>query len=201
MIISQPKTSFLWVVFDVDHNFEGPRAPKAHLDTAKETVVSEKTPPLQAGKGKRERRSSLTAGGSQEAGAPPKRPARSQQGNPSAYGPGRREAAAASAAGRPDKAPEARARKRNMRSPAQLASDKAEAAPSKQQARSEGTRQEVARRGAEIEARTAGGAAVARPRPPVTPVGARSMALYRRPHRGLRSCRSMKAQSGNAIAN
>ena len=64
-----------------------------------------------------------------------------------------------------------------MRSPAQLASDKAEAAPSKQQARSEGTRQEVARRGAEIEARTAGGAAVARPRPPVTPVGARSMAL------------------------
>ena len=33
-----------------------------------------------------------------------------------------------------------------MRSPAQLASDKAEAAPSKQQARSEGTRQEVARR-------------------------------------------------------
>ena len=33
MIISQPKTSFLGVVFDVDHDFEGPRAPKAHPDT------------------------------------------------------------------------------------------------------------------------------------------------------------------------
>ena len=33
VIISQPKTSFLGVVFDVDHDFEGPRAPKAHLDT------------------------------------------------------------------------------------------------------------------------------------------------------------------------
>ena len=29
VIISQPKTSFLGVVFDVDHDFEGPRAPKA----------------------------------------------------------------------------------------------------------------------------------------------------------------------------
>ena len=33
VIISQPKTSFLGVVFDVDHDFEGPRAPKAHPDT------------------------------------------------------------------------------------------------------------------------------------------------------------------------
>ena len=32
MIISQPKTSFLGVVFDGDHDFEGPRSPKAHLD-------------------------------------------------------------------------------------------------------------------------------------------------------------------------
>ena len=27
--ISQPKISFLGVVFDVDHDFEGPRAPKS----------------------------------------------------------------------------------------------------------------------------------------------------------------------------
>ena len=33
MIISQPKTPFLGVVFDGDHDFEGPRFPKAHLDT------------------------------------------------------------------------------------------------------------------------------------------------------------------------
>ena len=33
VIIIQPKTSFLGIVFDVDHDFEGPRAPKAHLDT------------------------------------------------------------------------------------------------------------------------------------------------------------------------
>ena len=33
VIISQPKTSFLGAVFDVDHDFEGPRASKAHLDT------------------------------------------------------------------------------------------------------------------------------------------------------------------------
>ena len=33
VIISQPKTSFLGVVFDVDHDFEGHRAPKAHPDT------------------------------------------------------------------------------------------------------------------------------------------------------------------------
>ena len=46
MIISQPKPSFLGVVFDVDHNFEGPRAPKARLDTAKEKLCSKKTHPL-----------------------------------------------------------------------------------------------------------------------------------------------------------
>ena len=33
MIISQPKTSSLGVVFDVDHDSEGPRGPKAHLGT------------------------------------------------------------------------------------------------------------------------------------------------------------------------
>ena len=33
MILSQPKTSFLGVVFDGDHDFVGPRSPKAHLDT------------------------------------------------------------------------------------------------------------------------------------------------------------------------
>ena len=33
VIISQTKTSFLGVVFDEDHDFEGPRAPKAHLYT------------------------------------------------------------------------------------------------------------------------------------------------------------------------
>ena len=32
MIIIQTKTSFLGVVFDVDHDSEGPRAPKAHPD-------------------------------------------------------------------------------------------------------------------------------------------------------------------------
>ena len=33
VIISKPKTSFLGAVFDVDHDFEGPSAPKAHSDT------------------------------------------------------------------------------------------------------------------------------------------------------------------------
>ena len=42
MIISQPKTSFLGVVFDVDHDFEGPRAPRAHLDTV---LTKSVTPP------------------------------------------------------------------------------------------------------------------------------------------------------------
>eukprot|EP00964_Phaeocystis_antarctica_P074370 scaffold45716_cov53-Phaeocystis_antarctica.AAC.1 len=32
-MISQPKTPFLGVVFDGDHDFEGPRSPKAHFDT------------------------------------------------------------------------------------------------------------------------------------------------------------------------
>ena len=35
----------LGVVFDVDHDFEGPRAPKAHLDTVLTKTV---TPPAQA---------------------------------------------------------------------------------------------------------------------------------------------------------
>ena len=33
VIISQLKKMFLGVVFDVDHDFEGPRAPKAYPDT------------------------------------------------------------------------------------------------------------------------------------------------------------------------
>ena len=33
MIIIQPKIPFLGVVFDEDHDFEGPRFPKTHLDT------------------------------------------------------------------------------------------------------------------------------------------------------------------------
>ena len=33
ILISRKTTSFLGVVFDVDHDFEGPRASKAHLDT------------------------------------------------------------------------------------------------------------------------------------------------------------------------
>ena len=46
VINSQPKIPFLGVVFDVDHDFEGPRAPKAHLDTVKyKPVTSPGTPP------------------------------------------------------------------------------------------------------------------------------------------------------------
>ena len=33
VIINQPISRFLGVIFDGDHDFEGPRAPKAHLDT------------------------------------------------------------------------------------------------------------------------------------------------------------------------
>ena len=33
MIIIQPKKPFMGVIFDEDHDFEGPRAPKAHPDT------------------------------------------------------------------------------------------------------------------------------------------------------------------------
>ena len=46
MIISQKKTSFLGVVFDVDHDFEGLRAPKAHLDTVKYKPVASPGTPL-----------------------------------------------------------------------------------------------------------------------------------------------------------
>ena len=35
----EPKTSFMGVVFDVDHDFEGPRAPKAHLDTVNTNLL------------------------------------------------------------------------------------------------------------------------------------------------------------------
>ena len=40
VIISQPILRFLGVVFDVDHDSEGPRAPKAHLDTVMTTLSS-----------------------------------------------------------------------------------------------------------------------------------------------------------------
>ena len=46
VIISQPKTSFLGVVFDVDHDFEGPRAPKAHLDTVNRNLSHHLAPPF-----------------------------------------------------------------------------------------------------------------------------------------------------------
>ena len=46
MIISEPKTSFLGVVFDVDHDFEGPRAPKAHLDTVNTNLLDHLPPPF-----------------------------------------------------------------------------------------------------------------------------------------------------------
>ena len=48
VIKSQPKTSFLGSVFDVDHDFEGPRAPKAHLDTVKYKPIESPAPPLYA---------------------------------------------------------------------------------------------------------------------------------------------------------
>ena len=42
VIISQPILRFLGVIFDRDHDFEGPRSPKAHLDT----VLSKPVTPL-----------------------------------------------------------------------------------------------------------------------------------------------------------
>ena len=42
VLIIHPKTSFLGVVFNVDHDFEGPRGPKPHLDTVLTKPV---TPP------------------------------------------------------------------------------------------------------------------------------------------------------------
>ena len=49
MIISQPKIPFLGVVFDVDHDFEGPRAPKAHLDTVNRNLLHHLAPPFNVG--------------------------------------------------------------------------------------------------------------------------------------------------------
>ena len=46
VIISQPKTSFLGVVFDVDHDSEGPRAPKAHLNTVNTNLSHHPRPPF-----------------------------------------------------------------------------------------------------------------------------------------------------------
>ena len=40
VIISQPIFRFLGVIFDLDHDFEGPRAPKAHLDTVLRNLSS-----------------------------------------------------------------------------------------------------------------------------------------------------------------
>ena len=39
------------VVFDVDHDFEGPRAPKAHLDTVKYKPVTSPGTPLYSSSG------------------------------------------------------------------------------------------------------------------------------------------------------
>ena len=47
VIISQPNTSFLGMIFDVDHDFEGPRSPRAHLDTV---LGSQGTKPVDWGK-------------------------------------------------------------------------------------------------------------------------------------------------------
>ena len=49
MLISQPKTSFLGVGFDGDHDFEGPRVPKAHLDTVNTNLSHQVAPPEQVG--------------------------------------------------------------------------------------------------------------------------------------------------------
>ena len=40
VIISQPKNSFMGVIFDVDHDFEGPRSPRAHLGTVLRNLSS-----------------------------------------------------------------------------------------------------------------------------------------------------------------
>jgi hypothetical protein len=45
VIIIQPKHTFLGVIFDEGHDFEGRRAPKAHLDTVLTKPVA---PPGQA---------------------------------------------------------------------------------------------------------------------------------------------------------
>ena len=45
MIISQTKTPFLGVVFNGDHDFEGPRSLKAHLDTVKYKPTAPHGPP------------------------------------------------------------------------------------------------------------------------------------------------------------
>ena len=40
VIISQPIFRFLGVIFDGDHDFEGPRSPSAHLDTVLRNLSS-----------------------------------------------------------------------------------------------------------------------------------------------------------------
>ena len=40
VIISQPIFRFLGVIFDEDHDFEGPRSPIAHLDTVLRNLLS-----------------------------------------------------------------------------------------------------------------------------------------------------------------
>ena len=46
MIISQTKNPFLRVIFDEDHDFEGLRAPKVHLDTVLTKYVTPPGPAL-----------------------------------------------------------------------------------------------------------------------------------------------------------
>ena len=45
VIISQPIFGFLGVVFDGDHDFEGLRSPRAHLDTVLRNLLSHPRPP------------------------------------------------------------------------------------------------------------------------------------------------------------
>ena len=48
MIISQPIFRFVGVVFDGDHDFEGPRDPKAHLDTVNRNLLDHLGRPFNA---------------------------------------------------------------------------------------------------------------------------------------------------------
>ena len=45
VIISQPIFRFLGVIFDGDHDFEGLRSPRAHLDTVLRNLLSHSRPP------------------------------------------------------------------------------------------------------------------------------------------------------------
>ena len=55
-IIRKPIFRFLGVIFDGDHDFEGPRSPKAHLDTVLTKPVTPPGHPLYARETARPRR-------------------------------------------------------------------------------------------------------------------------------------------------